>query len=44
MQRSPSLPSVLDVDYDDVTGAAEAIQIATPLMRTLDRVETRISS
>jgi uncharacterized protein (TIGR02391 family) len=32
-----------DVDYDDVTEAAEAIGTASLLMRILDRVEQRLS-
>lgn len=31
-----------DVDYDDVTEAAEAVQTASMLMRILDRVEKRL--
>jgi uncharacterized protein (TIGR02391 family) len=33
-----------DVDYDDVTEAAEAVVTASLLMRILDRVERRLSS
>ena len=34
----------LQVDYDDVSEAAEAVQTASLLMRILDRVEARISA
>lgn len=33
-----------DVDYDDVTEAAEAVDLASLLMRILDRVEQRLAS
>jgi uncharacterized protein (TIGR02391 family) len=33
-----------DVDYDDVTEAAEAVDLASLLMRILDRVESRLAS
>ena len=32
-----------EVDYDDVSEAAEAVQTASMLMRILDRVESRVS-
>jgi uncharacterized protein (TIGR02391 family) len=39
--RNP--PSHREVDYDDVTEAAEAIATASMLMRILDRVERRVA-
>jgi len=32
-----------EVDYDDVTEAAEAVQTASLLMRILDRIDRRLS-
>ncbi len=32
-----------DVDYDDVAEAAEAVTVASLLMRVLDRVEARLA-
>jgi Protein of unknown function (Hypoth_ymh) len=33
-----------DVDYDDVTEGAEAVDLASLLMRILDRVQQRLSA
>lgn len=39
--RNP--PGHREVNYDDVAEAAEAVQVASLLMRILDRVEARLA-